>query len=78
MTTRVEINYRELIKFLREPSRGPVLDAAQRIDSATQSESRVDSDIGPERIRAAVIAGYERGATAESTRTALLRALDGA
>lgn len=41
-------------------------------------QSRIDSQPGPNRARAAVIAGYEPGATAENTREALLRAMGGA
>jgi hypothetical protein len=40
--------------------------------------TKVDAQPGPSRARAAVIAGYEDGATADGTRRNLLLALDAA
>ena len=42
------------------------------------SEARTDYTMGKQRPRVAIIAGYERGATRENTREALLSGLDGA
>lgn len=58
-----------------------VLQKARDVDAALRSvgaETRVDTQAGPHRARAAVIAGYEDGATAETTRRNLLLALDAA
>lgn len=58
-----------------------VLQKARDIDAALRSvgvETKVDVQDGPRRARAAVIAGYENGATAEGTRRNLLLSLDAA
>lgn len=78
MSARVRINWNAANALLRTQG---VQDLVRRktrdIDSATTSQSRVDFSADGERPRGAVIAGYEPGATAESTRDALLRGLDG-
>lgn len=54
---------------------------AKDIDAALRSvgaQTKVDAQPGPIRARAAVISGYEDGATAEGTRRNLLLALDAA
>jgi hypothetical protein len=54
---------------------------AQDVDAALRSvnlQTRVDFQEGPNRARAAVIAGYEDNATAERTRFFLLKAIDAA
>lgn len=56
-----------------------MLQKARQVDDVLRSvgvETRVDAQAGPNRARAAVIAGYEDGATAERTRRNLLLALD--
>ncbi|WP_173456735.1 hypothetical protein [Streptomyces sp. NRRL S-31] len=58
-----------------------LLKKAHDVDAALRSvgvQTRVDAQAGPNRARAAVIAGYEDGATAEGTRRNLLLALDAA
>ena len=58
-----------------------LLQRARMVDDALRSvgvQTKVDAQPGPNRARAAVIAGYEAGATAESTRRNLLLALDAA
>jgi len=58
-----------------------VLAKAQDVDAALRSvgaQTRVDTQAGPTRARAAVIAGYEDSATMEQTRRNLLLALDAA
>lgn len=56
-----------------------VVNTGRKIDQAVQAQggkTKFDFQGGDQRARAAVIAGYEDGATAESTRRMLLRALD--
>lgn len=58
-----------------------LLKKAHDVDAALRSvgvQTRVDAQAGPNRARAAVIAGYEDAATAEGTRRNLLLALDAA
>lgn len=58
-----------------------MLQKARAVDAALRSagvQTKVDAQAGPNRARAAVIAGYEDGATAETTRRNLLLALDAA
>jgi hypothetical protein len=58
-----------------------LLQKAHDIDAALRSvgvQTQVDAQPGPTRARAAVIAGYEDGATAEGTRRNLLLAMDAA
>ena len=64
-----------------ERTQRAVLQKARDIDAALRSvgaQTKVDTQDGPNRARAAVIAGYEDGATAEGTRRNLLLALDAA
>lgn len=76
--TTVRLDGRAIASLRTHPGvAARVRQVAEQIDTATPSESRIDEQTD-ERYRAAVIAGYERGATAESTRDALLRGLDGA
>lgn len=78
MSARVRINWAVVHDLLKEPALAAVIrEETRKIDEATDSESRVDFSADGERPRGAVIAGYESGATAESTRAALLRGLDG-
>ncbi len=56
-----------------------VVAVARQVDAkaiAQGSQTKVDTQSGPNRVRAAVIAGYENGATAENTRRVLLNSLD--
>lgn len=58
-----------------------LLQKAHHVDAALSSagaQNRVDAQSGPNRARAAVITGYEDGATAEGSRRNLLLALDAA
>ncbi|MFJ9318803.1 hypothetical protein [Streptomyces globisporus] len=82
MTARIRYNF-DLIRSLTtsEGAQRVVLQKARDIDAALTSvgvQTRVDTQDGPNRARAAVIAGYEPGATAERTRRNLLLALDAA
>ncbi|MFI7009971.1 hypothetical protein [Streptomyces sp. NPDC050145] len=73
---RVRINYEFINGLVHDAQVAQVVqDVARDVDAACASDSRVDWTDGLGRFRAAVIAGYEPGATAESTRRALLQAL---
>ncbi|AUG87275.1 neck protein [Streptomyces phage Rowa] len=80
------VNIRYNFDFIRglaksEGAQRVVLAKARDIDAALRSvgvQTKVDTQDGPNRARAAVIAGYEDGATAEGTRRNLLLALDAA
>lgn len=75
---RIRINWDAVHELLREPKLVDLIrEKTRAIDAATASESRVDFSADGERPRGAVIAGYEPGATPESTRRALLGGLDG-
>lgn len=77
---RIRFNWDVVRSLPRTDGAGRVLEGvARRMDAAVSAEggqARVDIEQGPTRYRAAVIAGYEDGATAENTRDQLLRALD--
>lgn len=76
--TRLQISFDGILSLLVEPGvQAEIERITTAIDTATDSDSRVDYQTGM-RFRGAVIAGYEAGATAESTRDALVRGLDGA
>lgn len=77
---RMRYNHNLIRSFLTDPATADVvMQAARDVESGLGSvQSRVDIQNGPNRIRVAVIAGYEDGATAENTREALLRATGGA
>ena len=78
MSVRVVLNFPVIKEIPKSPgAQRVVVDQAQEMSARCDSDSRVDHAMEAERYRAAVIAGYEPGATAESTRDALLRALDG-
>lgn len=56
-----------------------VRDAAEKVENKAMdqgAQTRTDFQSGPNRARAAVIVGYEPGATAERSRRILLRSLD--
>lgn len=58
-----------------------ILAKARDVDAALRSvgvQTKVDTQSGPARARAAVVAGYEDGAHADTTRRNLLLALDAA
>lgn len=79
---RIRYNF-DFIRSLTtsEGAQRVVLEKARAIDAALLSvgvQTKVDTQPGPNRARAAVIAGYEDGATAEGTRRNLLLALDAA
>lgn len=80
MSTRMRYNF-DAIRALStsEGAQEAVMRKARDIDAALRSvgiQTKVDFQPGPNRARAAVIAGYEDGATAERTRRNLLLALD--
>lgn len=82
MASRIRYNFNVIRGLLTDPATGrEVLRKAHDMEAALNSagvETKVDHQDGPNRFRAAVIAGYERGATAAGTRRNLLRALDAA
>jgi hypothetical protein len=84
MSDPVRIRYNfEFIRGLTssEGAQRVVLAKARDIDAALRSvgvQTKVDVQAGPGRARAAVIAGYEDGATAEGSRRNLLLSLDAA
>jgi len=81
VSARIRINWNALNAMLKSPEVAEIVKAeTRRVDENVSSQggqSRVDFAIEGERARGAVIAGYEDGATAESTRSQLLRSLDG-
>ncbi|MFC9191440.1 hypothetical protein [Streptomyces cyaneofuscatus] len=79
---RIRYNF-DFIRSLAtsEGAQRVVMEKARNIDAALRSagvQTKVDAQSGPTRARAAVIAGYEPGATAERTRRNLLLSLDAA
>lgn len=80
MSARIRYNFNLIRGFLKSTETQRVLlETARKVEANAKSQgagTRVDSQLGQRRARAAVIAGYERGATAESTRRVLLRSLD--
>ncbi|MET9425652.1 hypothetical protein ABZY06_33950 [Streptomyces sp. NPDC006540] len=81
MATRIRINWDVVHSMLKTPEMQEVIrketrEMDERVN-AMDVQSRVDFSADGERARGAVIAGYEDGATAETTRDALLRALGG-
>lgn len=81
MSARIRYNFDFIRGLLTDPeTQRVVLEEARKVDQKAigqGSQTRVDVQSGPRRIRAAVIAGYEDGATAENTRRVLLGSLDG-
>ncbi|AKY02158.1 hypothetical protein AVV13_gp09 [Streptomyces phage SF1] len=81
MANRLRINWNVVHDLLKNQETQEVIrEHTRRIDRAVVGQggqSRVDFSAEGERARGAVIAGYEPGATAESTRAQLLQALDG-
>lgn len=79
---RMRYNFDLIRSYTRIPeTERVILGKARDIDASLMSagvKTRVDSAVGRKRVRAAVIAGYEDGATAEGTRRSLLLALDAA
>lgn len=76
MAARIRFNWDYILSLPRTPQTAAVvMRVARDVDEACESDSRVDGADGSDRFRAAVIAGYEPGATAETTRRALLQAL---
>lgn len=77
---RIRYNFNFIRGLLTDPETGRVvLAAARQMDAkatAQGSQTKVDYQAGGSRVRAAVIAGYENGATAENTRRVLLNSLD--
>ncbi len=82
--SRVRIRYNfDMIRGLNTLPRthALLLQKAHHVDAALRSvgaQTKVDAQPGPNRARAAVITGYEPGATAEGSRRNLLLALDAA
>lgn len=80
MATRIRYNFNAIRGLLTSPGAlRTVVIAARKVEENAQSQgsqTRVDWQTGPNRARAAVIAGYEPGATAEKTRRVLIRSLD--
>lgn len=81
MSTRIRYNFDYIRGLLTDPeTQRVVLEEARKVDQKAigqGSQTRVDVQAGPRRVRAAVVAGYEDGATAENTRRVLLGSLDG-
>lgn len=82
MSARIRYNF-DAIRALptSEGAYRVVMQKAHDVDAALRSvgvQTKVDGQHGDRRARAAVIAGYEDGATAEGTRRNLLLALDAA
>lgn len=81
MSARIRINWNVVHDLLKTSEIQDVVKShTRRIDanaSGQGSQTRVDFSADGERARGAVIAGYEKGATAESTRRILLTSLDG-
>ncbi|MFD5308185.1 MULTISPECIES: hypothetical protein [Streptomycetaceae] len=78
MANRIRVNWDAVHDLLKNQGTQDVIrEHTRRIDQAVTGQSRVDFSAEGERARGAVIAGYEPGATAESTRAQLLQALDG-
>ncbi|MFJ9961075.1 hypothetical protein [Streptomyces avermitilis] len=80
MGNRIRIKWDVVHEILKSSEVSDVIKRHTRtIDgnvSAQGVQSRIDFAADGERARGAVIAGYEPGATAETTREALLRSLD--
>lgn len=81
MSARIRINWNVIHDMLKSDGiKEEVRKHTRRIDANAQalgSQTRIDFEADGERARGAVIAGYEDGATAESTRRILLGSLDG-
>lgn len=81
MSARIRINWPVIHEMLKsEAVKDEIRKHTRRIDAnatALGSQTRIDFEADGERARGAVIAGYEDGATAESTRRILLGSLDG-
>lgn len=81
MADRITIKMSEIRKLLKLPEvDAEVIRIAGLVENrvtAQALQTRIDQKKGRKRMRAAVIAGYEDGATAENTRRALLRSMDG-
>ena len=81
MADRIRYNFKYIRGLAKDPKvQELVQEQAKRIASkadALGSGTRTDLEVGPRRVRGAVIAGYEPGATAENTRCVLLSSLDG-
>ena len=79
MADRIRVHWDVVHAMLKTAEMQEIIRKETReMDERCASQSRVDFSADGERARGAVIAGYEDGATAESTRDALLRALGGA
>jgi hypothetical protein len=82
MAGRLRVNWTVVHDLLKTSDvQALIKDRTRDIDQAVArqgGQSRVDFSAEGERARGAVIAGYEPGATAASTRRQLLQALDGA
>lgn len=81
MSARMRYNFSFLRGLMTDPAVQRVVqreaDAIEARAQALGSQTRGDHQVGSSRYRAAVIAGYEPGATADRTRDVLLRSLDG-
>lgn len=81
-TVRLVPNHQVIRDLMKsEGAQREVLRKARDIDAALGSvgvQTKVDTQVGPTRARAAVIAGYEENATAEGTRRNLLLSFDAA
>jgi len=79
---RIRFNFDQIRRLRVAPeTHALVVDKARRMEAALQgmgAETKTDSQTGPNRARAAVITGYEPGATLETSRRNLLNALDAA
>lgn len=81
MADRLDIKWNAIFGLLKNPGvAARTEEVARKIDATASrdTDTKFDSQMGDKRFRAAVIGGYEHGATAEHTRATLLRALDGA
>lgn len=76
-TVRITMNKPNIRKLLRSPEMLADLERrAERIAAAAGPGFEVDSEVGPNRARAAVIARTGEARHAEATRRALTQAID--
>ena len=81
MADRLKMNFKalkaipkstEVQQLIREHT-----DRIAKKAEALGSGTKTDFEVGPKRVRGAVMAGYENSATAEKSRRNLLSAMDG-
>lgn len=79
--SRLRVNRRAVIDLLHDPAiQHEIVRITRAVEErviAQNVDTRVDFQLEQGRSRGAVIGGYEHGSTPESTRRALLGALDG-